>query len=315
MLLSSTLTYLESPEAWASSKRDPYWPKWDSPWWHLLLLHELGETDSPVAREAARTLLESIRDHFLPAFFPEELPEGKSPDRHVGCFCALGTIFPALESFGLDPEAALPWAREWMMKHVLPDGGLNCDEGRCRREKPGSSIVATVAALEFLVESRSGPRNEAETDFAHGLARDLLDRELRLGRWDGSNSEEKEDETDWRELCFPRFYFYDVLRGLTAITRYSERLKAPISAAAIADSVSAIEEKSLRGPLRIERDSVSGVRTLDFEKGDWVKPRPSRPFPLLRSVSRVGEESPALQAEWDSTRARIKRLRSIGLIG
>ncbi|MBS1961716.1 MAG: hypothetical protein JST04_05840 [Bdellovibrionales bacterium] len=293
--------------------RDPYWPKWDSPWWHLLLLHELGQTTEET-KAAASVLLESMRTHFLPCFFPEELPPGKHPAHHIGCFCALGTMLPALEGFGCDVEAALPWVRGWLMKHTVPGGGMNCDDAQYKKENPGSSIVATVAALEFMVESKSGPRNAAEVEFTHGLARDLLKRELRKAFFATSNAEEKEDEEDWRLLCFPRFYFYDVLRGLTAITRYAEKMKTPIPASAIANVVALLEAKAEKGPLQVERDPRDGVNTFAFERGEWVRPRPSGKFPLLVAVSKIGDPSEALQAEWTATRSRIKRLRSGGLM-
>ena len=313
MTLANTAEYLSSSEAWASAMRDPYWPKWDSPWWHLLLLHELG-LDPPEARTAAPILLESMHNHFLPAFFPEELPAGKHPAHHIGCFCALGTMLPALEGFGCDVEASLPWAREWMMKHTMASGGLNCADAQYHEPNPGSSIVATVAALELMVESKSGPRNDDEIAFTHGLANDLLRRKLRNAYLGTSNIEEAEDEADWTKLCFPRFYFYDVLRGLTAITRYAERTKTSIPAAAIADVVALLEAKAEAGPLKVERDALEGVSTFGFENGAWVRPRPSTTFALLREASRIGEPSPALQHEWEHTRSRVKRLRTLGLI-
>ena len=54
--VQATLDYLASAAALASLARDPYWPKWDSPWWHMALLHELGL--SPMIPAAmARTFL------------------------------------------------------------------------------------------------------------------------------------------------------------------------------------------------------------------------------------------------------------------
>jgi len=34
-------SYLSTLPALQSIERDPYWPKWDSPWWHMVLLHEM----------------------------------------------------------------------------------------------------------------------------------------------------------------------------------------------------------------------------------------------------------------------------------
>lgn len=42
--LEQSLAYLASDAALESLARDGYWPKWDSPWWHMLLLHERGQS-------------------------------------------------------------------------------------------------------------------------------------------------------------------------------------------------------------------------------------------------------------------------------
>jgi hypothetical protein len=308
-----SLTYLAGPEAAKSLRQDPYWPKWDSPWWRFLLLHECGE-NGRIPKVAAESILRSMHDFFLPAFFPEELPPGKLPAHNIGCFCALGTIFPALEAAGLDPDEALPWARAWLTKHSVWSGGLNCDDTQYHLPNPGSSIVATVAVLELFIESRSGPRNEEEKVFVDGLARDLLARKLIFAFPGTSNAEEKEDEADWRQLCFPRFYFYDLLRGLTAITRYAERMGSPISFAGISEAVECMREKSARGALQVERDAISSVGTYRNESGKWVRTGTASQHPLLEKSRAIGRVSPELEAEWAATRDRIENLRRSGLI-
>jgi sulfide:quinone oxidoreductase len=40
--VEKTKSYLSSESALSSIERDPYWPKWDSPWWHMSLLNEMG---------------------------------------------------------------------------------------------------------------------------------------------------------------------------------------------------------------------------------------------------------------------------------
>ena len=41
--IADSVAYLGSDAAVRSIELDTYWPKWHSPWWHMLLLHELGE--------------------------------------------------------------------------------------------------------------------------------------------------------------------------------------------------------------------------------------------------------------------------------
>ncbi|MBI4041333.1 MAG: hypothetical protein HY390_05660 [Deltaproteobacteria bacterium] len=42
--IRKTREYLASPEALNGMERNPYWPKWDSPRWHMLLLHKMDLT-------------------------------------------------------------------------------------------------------------------------------------------------------------------------------------------------------------------------------------------------------------------------------
>ena len=43
--LQQSINYLQSDQALKDVTRDAYWPKWDSPWWHMLLLHEMRKTE------------------------------------------------------------------------------------------------------------------------------------------------------------------------------------------------------------------------------------------------------------------------------
>jgi hypothetical protein len=193
---------------------DPYWPKWSAPWWHFLALVEIGRADAvPVG--FAKRLLEKCAQHYLP-FFPRtaaELPPGKDARTDVMCFCALGCVLSAALRTGLsEPEvnAALPWARDFIAKNQQLDGGWNCDEGVHAR----SSIVSTVPVLEYLVEKPE-------------LERAMLDRgltfllELKLCR---SRSTGRLLNEDWLTPAFPRFYEYDLQRGLDVATRAAKRL-------------------------------------------------------------------------------------------
>ena len=42
--IRESVEYLNSDSGIKEVEADPYWPKWNSPWWHTLLLHEMGET-------------------------------------------------------------------------------------------------------------------------------------------------------------------------------------------------------------------------------------------------------------------------------
>jgi hypothetical protein len=103
--LHASLRYLESDEALESLAADAYWPKWDSPWWHMRLLHELGETKL-IPKAAIRAHVEAL-DRMPVKFFPfepGELPEGVDPYRGTPCTCQLGTVYQVLAAWGVDVD-------------------------------------------------------------------------------------------------------------------------------------------------------------------------------------------------------------------
>src|SRR5262245_9620145 len=51
--IADSVAYLGSDAAQRSIELDSYWPKWNSPWWHMLLLHELGEASRIPTRASA----------------------------------------------------------------------------------------------------------------------------------------------------------------------------------------------------------------------------------------------------------------------
>jgi hypothetical protein len=202
--VASSVAYLRSPAALASIARDPYWPKWDSPWWHVLALREAGVAAPP---ELVAALCAASERHYLTIFprAPEALPEGKSMRTDVMCFCALGSLLCAAHGV-----ATIRWADDFIVKYQLPDGGWNCDE-----DSHVSSIVSTVPVLEYLV-TRPALRPVLDRGLQY-----LLERGLFRSKRTGAVIEEA-----WLAPALPRFYDYDALRGLTLLKRCGVPLPA-----------------------------------------------------------------------------------------
>ena len=146
--LDETLAFLGSDEAIAAIQADAYWPKWDSPWWRMLLLHELGLTNQ-IPEPVVRAVVHALATEYLTTFpfTLDEVPAGKDPARHVACHCQLGTMYQVLVARGVDLDAEVPWIRPWFVRYQLPDGGLNCDEAVYTRPTPRSSVVSTLPPL------------------------------------------------------------------------------------------------------------------------------------------------------------------------
>ena len=90
--IADSVRYLESDAAAKSLERDVYWPKWHSPWWHMLLLFELGEARRIPARTAT-AMVDGLNALPLKIFpiHPEDAP-GANLLRDCACHCALGCM-------------------------------------------------------------------------------------------------------------------------------------------------------------------------------------------------------------------------------
>ena len=151
--VEESLRYLGSDRALQSLNADPYWPKWDSPWWHMLLLHEMGLTkqipESVIERNVA--VLDAFPLKIFPVH-PEEVPKGIDYARMTLCHCYLGNIYQVLAAWGVDVDARLRWIRPWFLRYQMADGGLTCDnDAYLVKDEVPSSMVGTIAAFEAVL--------------------------------------------------------------------------------------------------------------------------------------------------------------------
>ena len=313
--IADSVVYLGSEAAQRSLELDPYWPKWHSPWWHMLLLHELGEARQ-IPENAAAAMVAGLDRllHFFP-IQPDEAP-GADLHRDIACHCALGTMYTVLVACGVDVDHALPWIKPWFVRYQMADGGLNCDDAAYRKtDECPSSMVATVAPLEAMLLGE-GWSNEQRT-FVDRAARFLIDRALVHGSQTVHNAEERDAAVAWRALSFPRFYFYDVLRGLAALVSWAETTEQTLPQAAIATVVEDLVERWPDGVVRTSRQAHAGRSTILPTADRSPSPRaPASTFPLLEAVSVIGEPSEALTRQWSAARAGVLRLSRAGrLVG
>jgi hypothetical protein len=305
--LLASLRYLGSDAAQRSVEADPYWPKWDSPWWHFALCVELGEAQRVPERTVSALLaaLVAFRVKSFP-FTPEDLPPGCDVHTNTLCHCQLGSAYQMLSACEVDVDGALPWAVPWFVRYQMADGGLNCDSDAylVKGECP-SSMVGTLAPLEAMLLGELVGERAAFVDRAAAF---LIERRLMLGSPTQHNAAERKREPSWFQPCCPRFYFYDVLRGLNALTRWAERRERPIPLAAIEPVVDHLLSSFPDGVVRLGRSAQDGVRTLAFAaSGEKIWPPASR-FALLEATSAIGSASPALTRQWHESRRRLLAL-------
>jgi hypothetical protein len=299
--IAASTAYLASAKARESLARDPYWPKWDSPWWHATLLFELDRADA-VPKEAAEAMFAAIQAHYL-RFFPnprEPLPPGKDPRRDAACHCALGNMYQALDACGVDVDGRAPWIRAWFLHYQLPDGGLNCDE-QAYEKGSASSIQSTLPVLEAVLRVKR-PFTPAEELFLDRGAEYLIDRRLACRRSDGRVMSE-----DFLKIGFPRFYDYDVLRGLSFLAAWSRARRTEVPKDAVAGALSALSARFPDGKIRVEKPGLAAEGSWNPGEGGAWGNGPASTFPLLDSARRAGAESAVLTRRWAEVRSAFGR--------
>jgi hypothetical protein len=154
----------------------------------------------------------------------------------------------------------------------------------------------------------------ARRAFVDSAARCALDRGLVRGSGTRHNAAEQDSAALWPRLAFPRFYFYDVLRGLSAVVSWAERTGQPLPPGSVDQVVASMAERFPDGIVRVERQ-IHADRTTLLPTADRTPSGrgPASTFPLLEAVSRIGASSGALSREWAETRAGLVRLLDRGL--
>lgn len=266
--------------------------KWDGPWWHMAALYEMEESGRIPDLAVARAL-KLLRDGAWPKFVvdPADSPQSDSDRAKMDCcHCELGVFYMILASCGCDVDAELPWIREWFLQHQLPDGGLNCSPAAYRG--PGkSSIVSTLPPLEAVLFFTNRKYTDAEQRFLDEGARYLIEHRLVCSKKDG-----RAINPAWLKPLFPRFFEYDILRGMYFLAEWSRRTGRLLPAAVISDGLDLLRS-------HIRPSGVVIGRRVNDPDGEWH----GRTFPLMDSVGNVGTVSPYLTQQLNAVLQAVRR--------
>lgn len=298
--LEKTKLYLASEEALQSIDRDPYWPKWNSPWWHMSLLNEMGLAKE-IPQSAVLKMVEVLKHHYLPIFpiKADEVPEGTDPYRKIACLCAVGNMYQVLFNAGIDVDKELPWMREWFLRYQLPDGGLNCDEAAYTKPTPKSSIVTTLACLEAVLFCRKRDLAEDEVAFLNKGASYLLKQRL-FRKFSTGEIIDK----DWLEIRFPRFYEYDFLRGFYFLEKWRQQSGFSIPDDLVDEVEKLVSLQMTDQGIKLKRYNLFDKRSYNCsESGEWSWGEASE-IDLMKEVSFEGSICQPLTAKWNEVKPK-----------
>lgn len=280
---------------------DPYWPKWDSPWWKILLLYETDHIDM-IDKGIIKRFINIIDSHYL-HFFPireSELPEGINPYTDIICFCALGSIIKIAASKDIPVLEEFSWIKDVIKSNILDDGGFNCDESVYTTSRK-SSLISTLSILEALFDY------ERFTDEYKGIVDNGINYFLKRDLFFTSHG--KIMDKKWIKPIFPRFYEVDILRILTFIVNWSYKRGKRLDENILFPAVSSIKQsENENGYIVIKREWLKQEGTLINVDGKWIFTEKASYFELLQKLSSIERPSHFLTREWHST---LKRLINI----
>ncbi|MFN8672291.1 MAG: hypothetical protein U0457_09470 [Candidatus Sericytochromatia bacterium] len=294
-LLVKTLDYLNSEEALTSLEIDPYWPKWFSPWWVMLALDEIGKNDKIPPKILAK-LVEKINTHYIHIFpvVESELPPNINPIRNIICHCALGSMYKLLSKSNIDINKKLPWFDEWFEKYQLPDGGFNCDEAVYTKEKPNSSIISSLPILEAILYYKSD-LNKKDLEILQKGVNYLLNKKLFK-----KESNNEIINNNWIKPFFPRFYEYDILRGLKFVTDWALKTKNTLPLEKILDAI-IILDSQINNDIFLDNSNnpdITAINSFIIDKNVNLKRDKLTFFPLLEDLIYRNKGSIYLTKEW-----------------
>lgn len=309
LAIESSIDYLSSDKAIRAARANPYWPKWHSPRWHMVLLYEMGLADQ-IPEVIVYEMVDALNSVYAQVFplKVEDVPAGVDPYREIPCHCDLGTIYKVLSVWGVDVDSEVAWIRPWFFKYQLPDGGLNCDEAAYTREVKKSSIVSSLPPLEAVLFHTNRPFTNQECQFLDSGADYLLERKLFRSLGTGKVINDK-----WLELCFPRFYDYDILRGLSFLVHWAYRRGKNLPLAQIGEALDRINKQAANHELQAKRIACQGDNSwVQDTSGEWSKTKDLSCFDLLECVNQVNATSLFLTEQWEETLNYLRRLDKFG---
>ncbi|MEM9158766.1 MAG: hypothetical protein AAGB46_06915 [Verrucomicrobiota bacterium] len=265
--------------------------KWQGAWWHMATFLEMGESWR-IPESSIHMALDLLKLRTWPKFVVDR-EDGPQRDEDRSkmdcCHCELAVFYMILRDWGVDVDVEVPWIRAWFLKHQLPDGGLNCTPD-AYGDSMKSSLVSTLPPLEAVLLYTDCDYTEEEKRFLDEGARYLIEHRLCRAKADGRLLNE-----DWLKPSFPRFFEYDILRGMRFLVEWSRRREKSVPAKVLREGLQLLEPC-------VEGDSVFVGSRVWGRDGRWE----SESFRLLLETGQVGHRNPWLSEEYRSVLASLR---------
>lgn len=300
---------IESEKALLMIERDVYWPKWDSPWWYILLLEETSRLkEVPVA--LFKELLTCADRQFLKVFPVKESDRNGQINgvTDVMCFCFLGGLMRISAKLELDIFAYLPWAKDWIHRYQLPDGGYNCDE-LAYTSSGKSSVQSTVLLLEGLIEYSRFAREDIFVPYMQKAVSYLLKHQIYM-----TSAGKEIRDVDWDKIIFPRLNEYDFTRGLEAVFDFLLLTGKKIRGVAVEKALTLLNQKITAGIAHSEKQWLSDEKTVSYYIEKPVMFKDMANMPLVMKLLNSNADNEFVPAMLARVTAKHEEVKARGLI-
>jgi len=291
----------QNPDGSWESKDQPYLPKYKSSYWQIMFLAMFGldHTNHQVERaveyilefqhqeggfvefteEGAKREYEYLRKRALKhkKTYPPVDEWVSARIREMELSCLTGNMALALIHLGYSYHRAVKDALKWLVEIQNTDGGWLCPYWHAHKDDKHGCFMGTITPLDAFSEAPKKLLNASiKNAIAQGAEFLLMHRLYKADHHDLRPIKEQ-----WLLLTFPEF-FYDILRGLSVVTKLGYAQDSRID-----DALRVIMSKRLNtGKWPIERDYASTMYGIIERKG---KPSKWITLEVLRVIKQVVE--------------------------
>jgi hypothetical protein len=223
---------------WEQAEK-PYVPKYKSTYWQLMIFGQLGidKGDKRVQRACEFVFNLQLHEGAFSSHTRESALEEYEwmrtrttlkeklqlePDAWADSLvkehqysCLTGNLSAAMLRIGYGDDARLQKALNWLVKIQNRDGGWLCPYWKAHVKDTHGCFYGTICPLEAFSEARETERSPQMKTAIEKGAEFLLMHRLYKADHHGY----KVINRHWLRLSFPWFYGYDILRGLSVVTK------------------------------------------------------------------------------------------------
>jgi len=229
----------QNPQGFWEDPHSPYHPKYKASYWQIMILGQLGmdKSDERVQRACGFILSLQLDEGGFSSYTRKRaleeydwmrsrrvLKEELQPEPETWAqslviehqySCLTGNVCAAMLRMGYGGDSRLKRALNWLVRIQNSDGGWLCPYWKAHVKDKHGCFYGTICPLEAFSEV---PEAKRSREMKHAIERGaefLLMHRLYKADHHGF----KPINRSWLKLGFPWFYGYNILRGLSVLTK------------------------------------------------------------------------------------------------